>query len=171
MNGHGEEEQQIAFEIYVVVAKRNVEEEEENCDCIEFLMKELRNVGRRAVLLMHLLPFFPLICSGKSKKKSLLPRDAQFDGPRLSPWAPPASNCSSRSPPRGSPISTLAVPIKALEVTDVVSLTKTLDSVNSVVPGASSVFGAERQALDGCHGFLASNNMNFTQRTLVVASP
>jgi anoctamin-10 len=45
MNSHGEEEQQIAFEIYVVVAKRNVEEEDENCDCIEFLMKELRNVG------------------------------------------------------------------------------------------------------------------------------
>lgn len=45
MNGHGEEEQQIAFEIYVVVAMRNVEEEDENCDCIEFLMKELRNVG------------------------------------------------------------------------------------------------------------------------------
>ncbi|KAG6736439.1 hypothetical protein POTOM_060786 [Populus tomentosa] len=140
MNGHGEEEQQTTFEIYVVVAKRNVEEEDENCDCIEFLMKELRNVG-----------FIVEI--------------------------------DSRSPPRGSPISTLVVPIKALEgfspplpasqvlVTDVVSLTKTLDSMNSVVPGASSTFGVERQALDGCPGFLAGHNMNFTQRTLVVASP
>jgi len=45
MNSHGEEEQQIAFEIYVVVAKRNVDEEDENCDCIEFLMQELRNAG------------------------------------------------------------------------------------------------------------------------------
>lgn len=45
MNSHGEEEQQIAFEIYVVVAKRNVDEEDENCDCIEFLMQKLRNAG------------------------------------------------------------------------------------------------------------------------------
>lgn len=51
-----------------------------------------------------------------------------------------------------------------------VSLTKTLDSVNSVVPRASSAFVVERQVLDGCPRFLAGNNMNFTQRTLV-ASP
>lgn len=44
-NGHGEEEKQTAFEICVVVPKRNVEEKDETCDCIEFLVKELRNVG------------------------------------------------------------------------------------------------------------------------------
>ncbi|KAL3610742.1 hypothetical protein D5086_001762 [Populus alba] len=127
MNGHGEEEQQIAFEIYVVVAKRNVEEEEENCDCIEFLMKELRNVGSN-ILDIHV-------------------------------------------PPLNEEVTLFLELNLKVPITDVVSLTKTLDSVNSVVPGASSVFGAESQALDGCHGFLASNNMNFTQRTLVVASP
>ncbi|CAK7356812.1 unnamed protein product [Dovyalis caffra] len=46
MNVHGEEEEQTAFEICVVVPRRNVkEEEDETCDCVEFLVEELRNVG------------------------------------------------------------------------------------------------------------------------------
>jgi anoctamin-10 len=45
MNSYGEEEAQTTFEICVVVSRRNVKEEDETCDCVEFLVKELRNVG------------------------------------------------------------------------------------------------------------------------------
>ncbi|KAL5757634.1 hypothetical protein ACOSP7_020245 [Xanthoceras sorbifolium] len=43
MNGHGEE--QIVFEIGVVVPKSNVTEEKETCDCVETLVAEFRKVG------------------------------------------------------------------------------------------------------------------------------
>ncbi|TXG68673.1 hypothetical protein EZV62_003608 [Acer yangbiense] len=43
MNDHGEE--QIVFEIGVVVPKSNVKEEKETCDCVETLVDELRRVG------------------------------------------------------------------------------------------------------------------------------
>lgn len=41
------EEEQTAFEIGVVVPKRNVkaEEDEEACDCVEVLVNEFRKVG------------------------------------------------------------------------------------------------------------------------------
>ena len=41
MNSYGEEEAQTTFEICVVVSRRNVKEEDETCDCVEFLVKEL----------------------------------------------------------------------------------------------------------------------------------
>ena len=120
---------------------------------------------------------------GKSKKKSLLLRDAQSDGPCLTPRPSPTDNRNSRSHLGGSPISTLVFPKKALggfsphphvsqvPVTNEVSFTETLDYVNNVVPGSSSVVGVERQALDGCPGSLAGHNMNVSQQALVVAGP
>jgi hypothetical protein len=119
----------------------------------------------------------------KSKKKSLLLRDAQSDGPCLTPRPSPADNRNSRSHLGGSPISTLVFPKKALggfsphphvsqvPVTNEVSFTETLDYMNNVVPGSSSVVGVERQALDGCPGSLAGHNMNVSQQALVVAGP
>jgi hypothetical protein len=113
----------------------------------------------------------------------LLLRDAQSDGPRFAPQPSLVDNRSSRSPLGGSPISTLAVSKKAPKgfsphppasqvlVTNEVSFTETLDSVNSVVPGSSSAVGVERQALDGYPGLLAGPNMNFSQQPLVVVGP
>ncbi|KAI9161069.1 hypothetical protein LWI28_014134 [Acer negundo] len=43
MNGHGEE--QIVFEIGVVVPKSNVKEKKETCECVETLVDEFRKVG------------------------------------------------------------------------------------------------------------------------------
>lgn len=43
MNGHEEEE--TAFEIGVVVPKRNLKDENEGWDCVEVLVDEFRKVG------------------------------------------------------------------------------------------------------------------------------
>jgi hypothetical protein len=120
---------------------------------------------------------------GKSKKKLMLLRDAQSDGPHLAPRPSPTVKRNSRSPAGDSPISTLIVPIKAQEgfsphplasqvpVTNAISLTETLDFVNIDVHGYSSVIRVARQALDGCPELLAGHNMNFAQQALVVVSP
>ncbi|KAJ6977233.1 hypothetical protein NC653_029210 [Populus alba x Populus x berolinensis] len=106
-----------------------------------------------------------------------------MDGPRLAPRPSSAANRSSQSPIEGSPISTLIVLIKAQEgfshhppvsqvpVTNKVYFTKTPNSMNSDVPGSSSVVGVARQALDGCPKLLVGHNMNFSQQALVVAGP
>lgn len=39
------EEEQTAFEIGVVVPKRNVKEEDKTSDCVEVLVEEFRNLG------------------------------------------------------------------------------------------------------------------------------
>jgi hypothetical protein len=103
---------------------------------------------------------------GKSKKKSLLLRDAQFDGPRLSPRDPPARNQRSRSLHQDPPLPTLDIPVKVLvgsppplpdfqvPVTGEALLIETLDPavMNSVTLVTSSAVGLERNALDGCSG-------------------
>jgi hypothetical protein len=61
--------------------------------------------------------------------------------------------------------------VSQVPVTNEVSFTETLDYMNNVVPGSSSVVGVERQALDGCPGSLAGHNMNVSQQALVVAGP
>ena len=43
MTGVGED--QIVYEIAVVVPKRNLKEENEGYDCVEVLVNEFRNVG------------------------------------------------------------------------------------------------------------------------------
>jgi hypothetical protein len=120
---------------------------------------------------------------GKSKKKSLLLRAAQSDGPHPASRPSPDVKRCSRSFAGGSPISTLTVPIKAqggfshhppasqVPVTNTISFTQTLYSVNNDVPRYSSVIRVARQILDECPELLAGHNMNSTQQALVVASP
>ncbi|XP_037495449.1 anoctamin-like protein At1g73020 isoform X1 [Jatropha curcas] len=43
MNDHAEE--QAVYEMCVVVPRRSMKEEDEDCDCVEVLVKELKNVG------------------------------------------------------------------------------------------------------------------------------
>jgi len=109
---------------------------------------------------------------GKSKKKSLLLRDAQFDGPLFSLRAPPTGNRSSRSLHRDPPLPILDVLVKVLTsstpplldfqvlVIGKALLIKTLDSamMNGVAPVTSSAVGLERNALDGCCGLPSGHN-------------
>ncbi|KAL3575144.1 hypothetical protein D5086_023245 [Populus alba] len=89
-----------------------------------------------------------------------------MDGPRLAPRPSSAANRSSQSPIEGSPISTLIVLIKAQEgfshhppvsqvpVTNKVYFTKTPNSMNSDVPGSSSVVGLPLAS--GVNGYSSS---------------
>ncbi|EEF46308.1 anoctamin-like protein At1g73020 [Ricinus communis] len=92
MNDHGEDK--IAFEMCVVVPRRDARKEDEHCDCVEVLVKELKKVGFIVDRALGLTDEFiklaaPLVTLGKAaaelqmKKLTYIGMDLQFEWEEL----------------------------------------------------------------------------------------